>query len=226
MINIKHLFNFAFQYLLIMDFNDKQLKIITTAEELFAETGFSGTSVRDIADKADVNVAMISYYFGSKEKLLEALFNYRAADTAQKLEAMLQDKQQEPLEKINMMIDYYIDKFNTQQCFHKIMMREQVANTRSGTADIIQHFKKRNQELVKQLIHEGQKAGHFIKTIDIPLLMATLIGTVSNMVTTQHFYREINNLQAMPDEQFQKLIKKKLSAHLKFIFKAILTHEA
>ena len=41
------------------------------AEELFAEKGFSGTSVRDIADAADVNVAMISYYFGSKEKMLE-----------------------------------------------------------------------------------------------------------------------------------------------------------
>jgi len=56
-------------------------------------------------------------------------------------------------------------------------------------------------------------------------LMATLVGTVSNMITTQHFYKEINNLQAMPDEQFQKLIKKKLSAHIKFLFKAILTHE-
>lgn len=208
-----------------MDFNDKQMKIIETAEELFAEMGFSGTSVRDIAEKADINVAMISYYFGSKEKLLEAVFNYRAADTVQKLEIMFTNKELTPIEKVNMMIDYYIDKFNTQQCFHKIMMREQVANKRTGTAGIIQHYKKRNQELVKQLIHEGQKRGDFNKSIDIPLLMATLIGTVSNMVTTQHFYREINNLQSMPDEQFQKLIRKKLSTHLKLIFKAILTHE-
>jgi AcrR family transcriptional regulator len=209
-----------------MALNDKQLKIITTAEELFAENGFSGTSVRDIAEKADVNVAMISYYFGSKEKLLEALFTYRAEGTTQTFESMFQNKALQPLEKINLMIDYYIDKFSTQQCFHKIMMREQVAIHRAGTADIIQHFKKRNQELVKQLINEGQKAGEFNKHIDIPLLMATLIGTVSNMVTTQHFYREINNLQSMPNEQFQKLIKKKLSTHLKFIFKATLTHEA
>jgi AcrR family transcriptional regulator len=208
-----------------MDFNDKQIKIIETAEELFAEMGFSGTSVRDIADKADINVAMISYYFGSKEKLLEALFSLRAANTTQKLEGMLQNKEQSPIEKVNMMIDYYIDKFNTEQRFHKIMMREQVANVKSGTSDIIQHFKKINQDLVKQLIQEGQKLGDFNKNIDIPILMATLVGTVSNMVTTQHFYREINNLQSMPDEQFQKLIRKKLSAHLKLIFKAILTHE-
>lgn len=208
-----------------MDLNDKQLQIIETAECLFADKGFDGTSVRDIADEAGINVAMISYYFGSKEKLLEAVFSYRAEGTVQKLESMLQDRELTPLEKVNIMIDYYIDKFQTQQCFFRIMMREQVASQRGVTAGLIQHFKKRNQQLVKQLIHEGQKTGEFNKTIDVPILMATLIGTTGHMIATQHFYREINNLQDMPDEQFQKLIKKKLSSHLKFLFKATLTHE-
>ena len=209
-----------------MDLNDKQLKIMETAEELFAEKGFSGTSVRDIADAADVNVAMISYYFGSKEKMLESLFTYRSESTMMKLESMFNNTSLTPLEKVNQMIDYYIDKFLNQQCFHKIMVREQVANQRHAISDTIQQYKKRNQALVKQLIHEGQKNGDFIKNVDIPLLMATLVGTVSHMITTQHFYKEINNLQAMPDDQFQKLIRKKLSAHIKFLFKAILTHEA
>jgi len=105
-------------------------------------------------------------------------------------------------------------------------MREQVGNHRHTIAGLIQDYKKRNQGLVKQLIHEGQKTGAFVKNVDIPLLMTTLVGTVSHMVTTQHSYKEINNLQAMPDDQFQKLIRKKLSAHIKFLFKAILTHEA
>lgn len=208
-----------------MSLTDKQLKIIETAETLFAEHGFAGTSVRDIADTAGVNVAMISYYFGSKEKLMEALFTYRAEGTTQTLEAMLNNKKLNPLDKVNMMIEYYVDKFNSQQCFHKIMAREQVANHKNITSGIIQHFKKRNQELIKSLILEGQKAGEFVKHIDVPLLMTILIGTVNHMVTTQHFYRELNNLQSMPDEQFQKHIRKKLITHLKFIFKSILTHE-
>ena len=54
-----------------MKFNDKQIEILNVAERLFAEEGFDGTSVRDIAKNANVNVAMISYYFGSKEKLLD-----------------------------------------------------------------------------------------------------------------------------------------------------------
>lgn len=225
MINIKQLFNFAFHFY-DMEFNDKQIQIIETAEKLFADKGFDGTSVRDIADEAGVNVAMISYYFGSKEKLLEALFSYRAEGTTQKLVGMLTNKALSPLEKVNMLIEYYIEKFHNQTCFHKIMSREQVASQRTATAELIQGFKKRNQQLIKELIQEGQKSGDFAKNIDIPILMATLIATVSHMVTTQHFYREINNLQDMPEEQFQKMMKKKLNAHFKFIFKAILTNEA
>jgi len=53
-------------------YSEKQLGILLVAERLFADKGFHGTSVRDIAQEADVNIAMISYYFGSKDKLLEA----------------------------------------------------------------------------------------------------------------------------------------------------------
>lgn len=224
MINVKQLFSFARQ-IKVMDYSDKQLQIIETAERLFADKSYDGTSVRDIAEAAGINVAMISYYFGSKEKLLEALFSYRAGDTIQMLESMFKEKQLVPLEKINIIIDYYIDKFQRHQAFFRLMMREQVANRHGVTSALIGHFKKRNQQLVKQVIQEGQKAGQFNKNIDTPVLMATLIGTTGHMISTQHFYREINNLQEMPEEQFQKLIRKKLSVHLKFLFKAILTHE-
>ena len=63
------MFNFASH----MGINEKQLKILQVTERLFSEHGFDGTSVRTIAKQAQVNIAMISYYFGSKEKLLESL---------------------------------------------------------------------------------------------------------------------------------------------------------
>ena len=58
-----------------MKYNEKQLQIMHEAESLFAEKGFKGASVRDIAVKAGINLAMVSYYFGSKEKLLACLLN-------------------------------------------------------------------------------------------------------------------------------------------------------
>lgn len=208
-----------------MEFNEKQVQIMEAAEKLFAEKGFAGTSVRDISDEANVNLAMISYYFGSKEKLMETIFKYRGQYITLQLENMLQNKKMSSLEKVNQLIDNYINRIMQQQCFHKIMSREQMVNIGGTTHKLIHQLKKTNQDLVKQLIAEGQKNGEFKKNIDVPLMMATLIGTTSHLVTTQHYYRELNNLQSMPDEEFELHLKKKLSHHLKSIFKAILTYE-
>jgi AcrR family transcriptional regulator len=208
-----------------MEYNEKQVQIMETAETLFAEKGFNGTSVRDIAEKARVNLAMISYYFGSKDKLLEALFGYRGEHIKLKLESMVEDKNMSSIEKMDTLIDHYIEKIMNQQCFSRIMMREQVVNHTGITGQLIFQMKKRNQELISRLIHQGQRKGEFKKNIDIPLLMATLIGTANMIVATQYYYREINNLQSMSEEEFQRYIKKKLSQHLKKLFKAILTNE-
>ena len=56
--------------------------------------------------------------------------------------------------------------------------------------------------------------------------MATMIGTSNHFTVSQDFYRRYNNLVDMPEEEFQKHLKKKLSNHLKTIFKALLTNEA
>ena len=199
---------------------------MTIAEGLFSEQGFDATSVRDIAKKANVNVAMISYYFGSKDKLLEAIFISHTSTVRLKLEHILMDDSLQPKQKIDVMIDAYVEKAFDRQGFHRIMVREQMLNKDSHITKLLHEMKKRNQQLVKQLITDGQKKGVFKKNIDIPLMMATMVGTTYQLITTQHFYREINDLQDMPDEDFQKLLKKKLTLHLNTLFKAILTYEA
>ncbi|MCF6138240.1 forespore capture DNA-binding protein RefZ [Pseudalkalibacillus berkeleyi] len=50
-------------------------KVAEAAANLFNNNGYSGTSVRDIAEKAGVNVSLISYYFGGKKGLLEFLMS-------------------------------------------------------------------------------------------------------------------------------------------------------
>jgi AcrR family transcriptional regulator len=209
-----------------MEYNEKQIQIMEAAEKLFADRGFDGASVRDIAESAGVNLAMISYYFGSKEKLMEAMFTYRSEHFKMQLQSMIENKKLEPIQKIEYLIDEFISRVMKQQCFHRIMVREQMVNNTSVISRLIQQMKSRNQELVRALIQEGQKKGQFRKNIDTSFLMMTLVGTVSQMMTTQHYYREINDLQSMPDEEFQKHIRKKLSQHLKKIFKALLTYEA
>jgi AcrR family transcriptional regulator len=50
-------------------------RILAAAEELFSARGYSAIGVRELATQADVNIAMISYYFGSKQGVLEELIN-------------------------------------------------------------------------------------------------------------------------------------------------------
>ncbi|MDF2837492.1 MAG: TetR family transcriptional regulator [Paenibacillus sp.] len=52
-----------------------QERILLAAEEQFAQNGYAGTRVSDIADKAEVNVALINYYFASKEKLYHGVLD-------------------------------------------------------------------------------------------------------------------------------------------------------
>lgn len=49
-------------------------KILNVAEELFADHGFSETSLRMITAKAEVNLASVNYHFGSKKTLIQAVF--------------------------------------------------------------------------------------------------------------------------------------------------------
>lgn len=57
--------------------NSTKQKVVDAASLLFYQKGFDGTSVRDIAMKASVNVSLISYYFKGKQGLLEyAVTNY------------------------------------------------------------------------------------------------------------------------------------------------------
>jgi AcrR family transcriptional regulator len=209
-----------------MDYNEKQLQIMEAAETLFSEKGFEGTSVRDIADTANVNLAMISYYFGSKEKLLEAIFHIRTKNFTTQLENMLQDATTPSIEKIYTLIDYYIDKFLQQTCFHRIMVREQLLSPKGHMGEMILKMKQNNADLIKQLVKVGQRKGEFIKNIDIPLMMSTLLGTINHVLSSQHYYRETEHLQDLTPDQFSKHIRKKLSLHLKSLFKLTLTHEA
>ena len=52
-------------------------RILGAAEELFAQHGFVGTSLRQVTSRADVNIAAVNYHFGSKENLINEVFRRR-----------------------------------------------------------------------------------------------------------------------------------------------------
>src|SRR5687767_14199166 len=59
-------------------------RILGAAEELFAQFGFSGTSLRQVTSRADVNIAAVNYHFGSKENLVNEVFRRRMDEMSEK----------------------------------------------------------------------------------------------------------------------------------------------
>ena len=210
----------------MIDFNEKQLQIIETSERLFAQKGFDATSVRDIAEEAGINVAMISYYFGSKEKLMEAIFEAKIGKIQMRVEALLKDESLLPFEKIYTLIDEHIERVMHSQYFYRIMISEQLTNINPAILQKVKQLKVRNAELISELIKEGQQKGFFKKKVDVVLMLNTLLGTVWQSIISKEHYREFTNSQLLSDEEYENQLKKKLSTHIKTLFKAILTNEA
>jgi AcrR family transcriptional regulator len=70
-------------------------RLLGAAEELFAQHGFAGTSLREVTSRADVNIAAVNYHFGSKENLVNEVFRRRmdemSAQRIARLEAAMAD---------------------------------------------------------------------------------------------------------------------------------------
>jgi AcrR family transcriptional regulator len=207
----------------IRELNGKQLQLIEVAEHLFSVRGFDGTSVRDIAEEAGINTAMISYYFGSKEKLMEAIFELRSANIRMKVENLLKNDSIAPLDKMFSLVDDYIEKILQSQQFHKIMICEQIVNKNPVIVDLVNNLKKKNLTIISELIKDGQKKGAFKKNIDVAMLLNTMTGTAMQMLIGQQLYKDFNDLDKTDETAFKKLFKNRLSTHIKTLFKAILT---
>ncbi len=72
-------------------------RILGAAEELFAQHGFAGTSLRQVTSHADVNIAAVNYHFGSKENLVNEVFRRRMDEmTAARLNQLEQARSAHP----------------------------------------------------------------------------------------------------------------------------------
>lgn len=204
-----------------MELNEKQIQILEVAEKLFAENGFDGTSVRQISKEADVNVAMISYYFGSKEKMLEALINYRMADFKIQIESLI-STDVSYLEKVDNIVQFVVQRVHKNRRTHKIV------NFEYSKENLNIHFEKYlqqkadNYKLIETFVKNGQNEGAFSKKINIPLIVPTILGTYFHFYYNKRFYISLHNI---PDEvSLDEFVHGILTKHIQQTIKALLTH--
>lgn len=68
--------------------------ILRTAERLFAQHGFHGVSIRNIAEEAGVPLALVSYYYGPKVDLYHEIYRQRAGFVQERLDLLAQVQRQ------------------------------------------------------------------------------------------------------------------------------------
>jgi AcrR family transcriptional regulator len=76
--------------------HETRTRLLDAAERLFAERGLDAVSVRDITELADANTAAIHYHFGSKQDLIAAVLERRAAVMGKRREELLDRLEERP----------------------------------------------------------------------------------------------------------------------------------
>lgn len=204
------------------EWTDKKLEILFVAERLFANEGFDGTSIRAIAKEAKINIAMVSYYFGSKEKLLEAIVIYRIEGMRMHLENIVK-AELTPFQKVDAAIAHYIQQVNSNKNIHQILHSESTIKKRNLDVDIVNEVKLNNIRLMKIIVEEGQNLGLFQKDIEIELFPSIIIGSLMYFNMNRDLYTLLFNLKTEAD--FDTYILNNLTNHIQKTIKALLVYE-
>jgi AcrR family transcriptional regulator len=204
---------------------DKKEHIIDHAVELFAEKGFEGTSIRDLAAKAGVNVAMVNYYFGSKEKLFEDMVEYKASYSRGMLDEIAKNTSYTDIEKIDLVIDCYINKLFTNRKFHRVLHQEMMLSNRETLQQAIVNILYPNSLIIKGIIEAGIKKGVFRK-VDAPLSIATLVGTINQVLLSKKMCNKLLNKEDGYVPYDDAKFKKRVADHLKQLMRAHLLIES
>ncbi|WP_184543544.1 TetR/AcrR family transcriptional regulator [Mucilaginibacter sp. FT3.2] len=204
---------------------DKKDHILDVAERVFADLGFDGASTRAISGEAGVNMAMLNYYFGSKEGLFLAIFERKIASFRTLLQNIGNDDTISSWDKLEKCIDNYVDRIIVNNCFQKLINREITMTKRWDLTDKIVGILMVNVNEIKKIIEEGVSTAAFAKDIDIPLVVATIFGT-KNFIVSQLQLSSLILAHDIRDEKFmEEDLKPRVKTYMKRLLKAYLVNE-
>jgi len=192
------------------DDSEARAKISAAGEELFAARGYAGTAVRDIAEKAGVNAAMIHYYFRSKEGLYRAILE----SAASRVRAMLVETTGGDLstrDRLARFVEAYAAYILSHPNLARILYREMLAGGRQ-LIKVAQKYAVTNYTILRETMAEGVRRGE-LRKIDIDLAPVSLMG----MVVVFQLIRPIVAV-VLGASEYDKRFIKRLSAHTVDLF--------
>ncbi|MEI6409133.1 MAG: TetR/AcrR family transcriptional regulator [Bacteroidota bacterium] len=196
---------------------DKRQHLLNIAEGLFAKYGYEAVSIRQLATEAGINLAMVSYYFGSKEGLFAAIIENKIPRTRDRLE-QLAVEHISPWEKISRTVDIYVDSMLSNRNFSRVITREMSTQQRPENVKMIVSQISKNLEIVRGFIREGQESGIF-RYVDNEMTLVTFFGTISAILNSGSMICVLLD-ESQEDIIMSESYKTRVKQHLKALLQA------
>lgn len=168
----------------IRDKDVSMAALCDAGEALFAQHGFAGTTLDMLVRKSGVNRAMVSYYFGSKAGLYDAVIEKLVRDVMDYVSSRVDTAA--PLEtEFRSYVEALCIAFCARPTFPAILLREYMGGQnqeRPGPFAQIIQFYRRTEALYKRGLDQGR-----FRDVDPHQLHLSLIGPLVFFAVTQQF---------------------------------------
>ncbi|OFX86876.1 MAG: hypothetical protein A2W99_03950 [Bacteroidetes bacterium GWF2_33_16] len=163
---------------MIEEAKDTETKILDAAKEVFQHKGLTGARMQEIADKAGINKALLHYYYRTKDKLFEKVFELAFSVFIPKIRDIVLSTDKSVFEKIEFFVDNYISLLHKHPYIPGFVINELNRNPQIlvGVFEKNIQFKEMNlfEKFEIQLKDEANKG--IIRPIDARNLMTNVVG--------------------------------------------------
>ena len=166
-------------------------KIKAAARKVFTQKGYAATRTRDIAEEAGINLALLNYYFRSKEKLFDIVMGEQMFRFVQGMKGIFHDESKTLLQKVTNMVENYIELLNANPDLPLFVLSEIRANPEKFAAKldvkkvVLQsHFFKQITEETKGKLNPIHFLMNILGLIVFPFIGAPLLKAVGNLKQT------------------------------------------
>lgn len=183
------------------DLNTEQ-KIKEAARRVFLKKGFAAARTRDIADEADINLALLNYYFRSKEKLFQQIMEESLHTFFSSVLPMMSNPDVKLKDKVPFFVDGYTDMLIANPELPVFILSE-LRNDPDHIVQTLQMNKRLNLSVLFNQVKEAQEAGELIKMQPWDFLLNMLSLTIFPFVAKPM----IQKLGEIDDQQFRQLVE-------------------
>jgi len=197
------------------DETSAEKKIIIAARQLFYKKGYDGTRMRDIAGTAEVNLAMLHYYYRTKEAIFMIVFEEAFGKLFQNIYKALATECGF-FEKIRQMVYSYVDLASENPELPMFVMHEASKNPalitammerhsakKTTTVDLSVFFEEVNKAIADKLIKPIDPRLFFVDILSLSALPYLSIGILEPLFDSRE---EINNILSCRKEHFADML--------------------